>query len=102
VTGSIIKSLAADNDLAALFDYIAQDAGIDRAEMVLLRIEQTLQNLASWPLIGRIRRDLDGAPRVFAVWPWLIIYDPLTMSDGILVWRVLDGRRDIPKTVDAL
>jgi plasmid stabilization system protein ParE len=94
---AIVKSIAAENDLAALFDYIAQDAGVDRAEMVLRRIEQTLQVLASWPLVGRVRRDLDGTPRVFSVWPWLVVYEPIV--DGILVWRILDGRRDVPAII---
>jgi toxin ParE1/3/4 len=99
MAGTIVKSLAAEYDLVALFDYIAEDTGVDRAEMVLRRIDQTLQNLASWPLIGRIRHDLDGAPRIFAVWPWIIIYEPKSDGDGIVVWRILDGRRDVPTII---
>jgi plasmid stabilization system protein ParE len=82
-----------------LFDHIANDAGVERAEMILCRIDRTLRNLASWPLIGRVRPDLEGAPRVFSVWPWLIFCEPRADADGIVIWRVLDGRRDIPKII---
>jgi plasmid stabilization system protein ParE len=89
----------AERDLTDLFDYIATDSGIDRAEAVLRRIQHTLENLASFPRIGKVRRDLDGSARVFAVWPWLIMYEPLTNEPGIAVWRIVDGRRDLPRTI---
>lgn len=91
-------SVEAEQDLADLFNYIANEDGVDRAEVILRRIEQVLDTLASWPLIGRVRPDLDGVPRIFSVWPWLIIYEPRTEA-GILVWRVLDSRRDITAVV---
>jgi plasmid stabilization system protein ParE len=42
----IVKSLDAERDLAELFDYIALDSGVERAELILRRIDQTLGNLA--------------------------------------------------------
>ncbi len=90
----ILLSRAAEQDLDDLFDWIARDSGADRAEAVLRRIEETLLNLAATPGIGRIRHDLDGAPRSFALWPWLILYEPT--EDDVLVLRVIDGRRDLP------
>jgi toxin ParE1/3/4 len=98
MSGKFVLSFAAENDLTNLFDYIAEESGVDRAEMVLRRIEQTLQILSSWPLIGRTWDDLENGSRVFALWPWLIFYEPT--ASGILVWRVLDGRRDIPKIIN--
>ncbi len=93
----IVFSRAAQQDLDALFDWIALDSGMDRAEAILRRIDETLFNLASTPGIGRLRNDLDGAPRSFAIWPWLVLYEPTANNDGILVLRVIDGRRDLPK-----
>jgi plasmid stabilization system protein ParE len=94
----IVKSLEAERDLIDLFEYIANDSGVDRAELILRRIDHTLQNLAVWPRAGRIRLDLDGTPRVFALWPWLIVYEPRS-DGGIVVWRILDGRRDLSRIV---
>ena len=95
----IVTALDAERDLVELFDYIAGESGLDRAEAVLRRIDETLKMLARMPRVGRVRTDLDGSPRVFAVWPWLVIYEPRPAAPGILVWRVVDGRRDIPSLV---
>ncbi|HEY1751896.1 MAG TPA: type II toxin-antitoxin system RelE/ParE family toxin [Caulobacteraceae bacterium] len=93
----IVLSLDAEADLTELFDWIATDSGIARAESILRRIEDVLDLIADTPLIGRVRTDLDGAPRSFAVWPWIVIYEPLADASGIVVWRVIDGRRDLPR-----
>lgn len=61
----VIRSLAAERDLSALFDYIAQDSGVERAELVLRRLDEAISNLAASPLIGRVHPELDGSPRVF-------------------------------------
>jgi toxin ParE1/3/4 len=99
VRPQIVLSLDAERDLEALFDWIADDSGVDRAEAILRRIDETLELLASMPRIGRVRHDLDGEPRTFAVWPWVIVYEPLSTGDGVVVWRVVDGRRDLPRHV---
>jgi toxin ParE1/3/4 len=95
----IVLSLDAERDLDNLFDFIARDSGVDRAVAVLRRIEETLELIASMPGVGRVRIDLDGRPRTFAVWPWVIVYEALSSGQGIVVWRVLDGRRDLPRHV---
>lgn len=94
----IVRSLDAEQDLVELFDYIASADGVQRAETVLRRIEQTLETLADWPFIGRVHPELDGAPRTFSVWPWVIVYEPQT-EKGIVIWRIVDGRRDLPNLV---
>ena len=95
----IVKSLVAERDLGELFDYIAQESGVQRAELVLRRIEHTLENLGDWPFIGRVQPDLDGKPRTFSLWPWIIVYEPQPDGRGIYVWRILDGRRDLSELV---
>lgn len=95
----IIKSLDAERDLEDLFDYIASDSGTQRAVAVLRRIDRTLKTLADWPFIGRVRPELDGEPRAFSVWPWIVIYEPQLQGRGIIVWRIVDGRRDLPRLV---
>ena len=66
-----------------------------RADGVIARLYRTLASLAFMPGIGRVRRDLKGAPRVFPVSPWLILYETAPGLDGIRVIRVVDGRRDL-------
>ena len=95
----VVTSCQAEKDLVELFDRIADEHGLERAELVLRRIEATITSLAAWPRIGRIRKDLDGLPRTFSVWPWLLVYEPQKSGKGIVLWRVLDGRRDLPAVV---
>ncbi len=95
----IVLSLDAERDLDELFDWIARDSSVDRADAILRRIDETLELLAAMPRIGRVRHDLDGEPRTFAVWPWVIVYEPLLAAQGIVVWRVIDGRRDLPRHI---
>ncbi len=97
----VVFTREARQDLLDLFQLVANDGGLDRAELVLRRIEATVAALADWPGIGRARDDLDGAPRAFAVWPWLIIYEARHGDDGIVIWRVVDGRRDLPGVIHA-
>lgn len=95
----IVLSIDAERDLDALFDWIARDSGVDRAEAALRQIDQALGLVAEMPRIGRVRGDLDGEPRTFATWPWIVVYEPLSAGDGVAIWRVIDGRRDLPRHV---
>ena len=95
----IVLSREAERDLDALFDWIAIDSGVDRASAILRRLEETLDLLAATPRIGRVRHDLDGQPRTFSVWPWVIVYEPLVSGTGVAVWRIVDGRRDLPQII---
>ena len=90
-------SPAAQRDLADLFDWITGETGPQAAAGALRRISRNVEILAAAPRIGRVREDLDGAPRTFAVWPWIVFYTPLEDGSGVLILRVLDGRRDLPR-----
>ena len=69
---SIVLSRDAESDLDALFEWIVIDSGVDRAEAILRRIDETLNLL-------------------------VIVYE---QSPGcIVVWRIIDGRRDLPRHI---
>jgi toxin ParE1/3/4 len=89
-------SLAAERDLTELFSWIAADSGPQRANAILTRIERAISALAELPRLGRLRHDLASGIRSFAVYPWVILYKPLSDGEGIFVVRVVDGRRDVP------
>ena len=94
-------TVTARDELDELGVWIAIDTGPNAAKGVLSRIDRALANLAAFPEIGRIRPDLIGSPRTLSVHPWLLVYEPLTGERGILVMRVLDGRRDIQALLGA-
>jgi plasmid stabilization system protein ParE len=53
--------------------------------------------VATAPYIGRERPDFSGNPRSIVVRPYVIFYKPFAEGDGIHVWRVLHGARNIPR-----
>ena len=64
-------------------------------QLLLGRIYGALEVLAFAPRIGRERAEFAGSPRSFSVRPYVIFYEPLPEGDGILVWRILHGARDL-------
>lgn len=84
-------------ELAALANYIADQDGKKRAEMILGRIHGTIRTLAFMPGMGQARPYLREGMRAFVVAPWTIVYVPLPELDGIRVIRVVDGRRGLPE-----
>lgn len=92
-------SLDADRDLDSLFTYLATHSGVERAESAFERIDEVLELLAASPRLGRVRLELDGSPRSFAVLRWIVFYEPQEHNDGIYVWRIVDGSRDLQKLI---
>jgi toxin ParE1/3/4 len=88
-------SAKARNDVVRLALWIAMDGGEARARDQVDRITATLQRLARRPRLGRQDATTVGEPHVFSVRPWKIIYRPLSDSDGVLILRILDSRRDV-------
>ena len=86
-------SPAAHRDLLEIWEYIAKD-DLDAADRVEREIEQALNLLASNPELGHTRRDLTSRPvRFWALYSYLIIYDPAT--NPLEVVRILSGYRDL-------
>ena len=90
-----VLSREAEADLASIADFVAAESGELRATVVITRINAAFRSLAFMPGIGRQQRDIDGAPYRFAVFPWIILYEPAPDLGGIHILRVYDGRRDL-------
>ena len=89
---------AAERDLELIWWWIARHGGIARADDVIDRLVAGMDRLAAAPLIGRRRPEFGGDRRSFALRPYLIVYHPVEAT--IVVDRVVDGRRDLSRTLD--
>jgi toxin ParE1/3/4 len=89
----IIRRPRVERDLIDLWHYIAAVRGDVRADAMIDRIEQKLEALAVYPLMGRARDELRPALRSSPVGRYIVFYFPL--DDGIDVVRVLYGGRDL-------
>ena len=85
----------ARGDLRDIEAWVADHDGEARAMAVVERIENTMQNLAFMPGMGRWRDYLPASHRAFPAAPWTIVYTALEDGDGILVQRILHARRDL-------
>jgi toxin ParE1/3/4 len=88
----IVWSPDADNDLAQIWNYLAREASIGRADDQVRKIETACCVLAEWPLAGRSRDTIIPGLRTIVATPYVIFY---RVSDTVQIIRVLDGRRDI-------
>jgi len=89
---TVLRTDQAENDLASIFEYIAEDNST-AAEKLLWSIANKCELLADNPNIGINRPDLHEAVCSFPVGNYVIFYQ--LCRDGILILRVLHGARDI-------
>ncbi len=79
-------------DIFDIRDYIAGDS-VAAADRWLDQLDESLNLLATQPLMGRARDELAPGVGSFPFGRYVIFYVPL--EDGIDVVRVLHGARDI-------
>jgi antitoxin ParD1/3/4/toxin ParE1/3/4 len=81
-------------DLFQIWDFIADQSGVDRADGVARELESAMHRLAKLPGMGHRRDDLaDESLRAWPVFSFVIVYRPETSP--LHVVRVLHGARDI-------
>lgn len=81
-------------DLFEIWEHVATDAGMDRADGVITTLEQAMSKVADSPGIGHRRPEIDEPQAlVWVARPYLIVYR--STAQGVEVLRVLHGARDV-------
>lgn len=86
----------AENDLVALYHYIAEESGPDRAGAYIGRIEQACMTLAHFPLRGTQRDDLHPGLRITGFERRASIAF-VVENDTVRILRIFYGGRDFPE-----
>lgn len=95
-----VLTLPAREDLAEIWDYVAEQSSFDRADYVLETVRQAMSKIAETPHLGHPRTDLaDETLRVHRAFSYLVIYRPETVPLQIV--RIIHGARDIQTIFDA-
>ena len=89
----------AQRDLRRIEQLLVKEAGPRTALKWIVRLTNAFQSLASRPEQGQVDEQLAGRRRL-VVAPYLIVYR-LAAADRLVVLRVVDGRRDLPKLFSA-
>ena len=86
----ILRTPQANEDVLAIWSYIAQD-NVTVADELVRRIDEVLQRLAGNPFMGALHEEYRPGLRVLPVGNYIVFYHPV--DDGIEVYRVLHGAR---------
>ncbi len=93
----VLLSEDAERDLEDIYRYVARRDSIDKADRLLIALEETCLGLAEFPERGNVPREL--APlgmtefREVHYKPYRAIYR--IIGRKVIVYCVLDGRRDM-------
>ena len=90
----VALTLAAEEDLAAIYAYYQERSGA--ADHVVGAILRAINGLALFPLIGRPGHVPDTRERIITRSPYRIVYHIDEVSQVIEVWRVLHHSRQWP------
>lgn len=92
MTRRVSRSREADEDLTAIWVYVAADnpPAADRIIYALLDAER---RLAVFPESGRARDDLQSGMRAWVVGSYVVFYR--VTPDAVEILRILHGARDI-------
>jgi toxin ParE1/3/4 len=91
--GRIVRTDQATSDPLDIWIHVKTIQSETKATALIRTIERKLRLLAGQPQMGRAREELRAGLHSFPVKPYVIFYQPL--PDGILVVRVVHGRRDL-------
>jgi toxin ParE1/3/4 len=82
----------AEADIFEIWDYIADDS-MEAADRWVDQLDEKFQLIATQPMMGRAREELETGLRSFPFGRYVIFY--MRLGSGIDVVRVLHGARDI-------
>ena len=83
----------AEQDLLAIWNYVAREASPDVADEQLRSVDRACEALAQWPHSGRARDELFRGVRSIAVEAYVIFYR--VEDSAIEIVRVLHQRLDV-------
>jgi plasmid stabilization system protein ParE len=93
----VVISDPARDDVDGIWDHLALTASPEIADLIISRFYEAMYRAAERPLLHRERREFTGHPRRINVFRYAIFYE--AEHDGIFVWRVLHGSRDLREIV---
>ncbi len=91
----VVFTEAADADLAAIYDDLAQQAGLASAARYRCLFGALFARLADHPDSGPRRRHLGADMRIGVVWPYLVVHSDAMSADTVTIARIVHGRRKI-------
>jgi toxin ParE1/3/4 len=86
-------------DLAGIWDYYREVAGLNTAERISREVNRTCNILSDRPFVGRSRNEIRAGLRSLVAYPHVIFYRVTDHAPEMV--RILDERQDIDATFSA-
>lgn len=96
---TLIVSPLAEEDLEEIWSFVAE-RDVEAADRLVDEITGRFDHLLAYPEAGRARHDLLVNLRSLPVKRYVIFYQPT--DDGVEIFRVLHGSRDVQSEFDSL
>ena len=96
---TLIVSPLAEEDLEEIWSFVAE-RDVEAANRLIDEITGRFDHLLAYPEAGRARHELLVNLRSLPVKRYVIFYQPT--DDGVEIFRVLHGSRDIQSEFDSL
>jgi len=96
---TLIVSPLAEEDLEEIWSFVAE-RDVEAADRLIDEITSRFDHLLAYPGAGHARHELLVNLRSLPVGRYLIFYQPT--DDGVEIFRVLHGSRDVQSEFDAL
>ena len=96
---TLIVSPLAEEDLEEIWNFIAE-RDVEAADRLIDEITSRFDHLLAYPEAGRARHELLVNLRSLPVKRYVIFYQPT--DDGVEIFRVLHGSRDVQGEFDSL
>ncbi len=93
----LIFSDPANDDLDDIWDCLAAEGSPEIADFVIARLFEAMHRAADNPKLYRERTEFLGKPRRINVFEYAIFYELLSKGHGVLILRVIHGRRDLAR-----
>lgn len=96
---TLIVSPLAEEDLEEIWSFVAE-RDVEAADRLIDEITGRFDHLLAYPEAGRARHELLVNLRSLPVKRYVIFYQPT--EDGVEIFRVLHGSRDVQSEFDSL
>jgi toxin ParE1/3/4 len=96
---TLIVSPLAEEDLEEIWSFVAE-RDVEAADRLIDEITSRFDHLLAYPEAGRARHELLVNLRSLPVKRYVIFYQPT--DDGVEIFRVLHGSRDVQSEFDSL
>lgn len=96
---TLIVSPLAEEDLEEIWSFVAE-RDVEAADRLIDEITGRFDHLLAYPEAGRARHELLVSLRSLPVKRYVIFYQPT--DDGVEIFRVLHGSRDVQGEFDSL